>query len=619
MSDSEFKPEDINHSPLEAGQIQLNEFLNDNCPDFKDSSFLNPKYFKYDESVNVKGHKRRLMEVKDYIAKVEIDGENKSVSTIPKVAGIIKATYVIDQIFNNRTNKKTITYYEAKIIEAISGRESIMSIGYVDLADNKSFKTKVNVFSTLKNDECTEFIATFISKSNPLKIEEYTNTGRMDLVKNNWLWSNAAYYNNKIYLEDKDGNIKVSDNKQVRATKNTGRILPKYVANNKPVEEVIQNLFENIYESWDGALEPYLAICFMALSAYCPEFWRKEGFGSVAFIGETEAGKTEITTLGLGIYGFDKFFMGTTRNTLVGVEQKMNTVNCVPVIIDDISKFKMEGNNFADELKRLMSGLPREKGKTGQESGTLPPCCPFGFSTNYLPVEKPEIMNRLLYLNTDNVVFNPQKFKYFDKGIDELSCILPYILDFGFDRVNKFHTDRKNWLIEHYTGISDRMASQIAIALAGMDVFTEIAKSKLKLPLDKFHEYVNSCMQRFKTAQSPLDKLLEAFPIMIWNGNIKEGYHYKISTDEGFTKLTLHKRAICLAYNTHVVRDSSEHIDSRSIKNKNTEFYQILKFNKSQDYGGGEKHHSVVLDITNHPSTEIILENHFELKHKGLI
>ena len=613
MSNSEFNPENIKNSPLEAGQVQLNEFLNDNCPEFKDASFLNSKYIKYDDSINVKGYKRRLMEVNDYIAKVEIDFEDKSITVIPKLAGTVKATYSINQIFNNRIEQKPNTYYEAEIIEAINNRKALMSIGYEDLADNKSFKTKVNTFSTLKNDECTEFISTFISKNNSLQIEEYINAGRMNFVKTNWLWSNASYYNGKICFEDKDGNIKVSDNKYVRVSKKIRRILPKYVANNKPIEQILRELFENIYDSWNGALEPFLAICFMALSAYCPEFWKKEGFGSISFVGDTEAGKSEITILGLGMYGFDKFFMGTTRNTLVGIEQKMNTVNCVPVIIDDISKFKMSGNNFTDELKRLMNGFAREKGKSGQESGTLPPCCPFGFSTNYLPIEKPEIMNRLLYLDTENVKFSPEKFKYFAKGIEELSCILPHILDFGFDRVNQLHKVRKNWLLENYKGISDRMTSQIAIALAGIDVFTEIAKSELKIPMEKFPEYIITCMQRFENAKSPLDKLLDAFPIMIWNGNIKEGEHYKLSFDDGFTKLTFHKKAVCLAYNKYVVLDNSEHIDSRSIKDKNTEFYKILKFDKPQDYSGA-KHSSLVLDITKHPSAEAISEKHFELK-----
>lgn len=163
------------------------------------------------------------------------------------------------------------------------------------------------------------------------------------------------------------------------------------------------------------------------------------------------------------------------------------------------------------------------------------------------------------------------------------------------------------------------MASQIAIALAGWDVFTEIAKTDLKVPMDKFNEYISTCIQRFEKAKSPLDKLLEAFPIMIWNGNIREGEQYKISTNDGYTKLTFHKKATCIAYCKYVALDSSEHIDSRSIKNKCTDFYKVLKFDKPQKFGD-KNHSSIVLDITNHLSVDVILEKHYEYRrmHKSL-
>lgn len=366
MTNSEFKAENIVHSPLEAGQIQLEEFLNNNCPDFKNSSFLNPKYLKYDDSVNVKGHKKRLMQVKDYIAKVDIDFENKSISVSPKLAGTILSTYTITQIFNNRTNKPPITYHEVKIKEAITGREITMKFGYDDLANDKSFKAKINTLSSLKNDENTEFVSKYIKKNNPIHIEELNNAGREYIpevdstcpisVTINWNWGNAAYYEGNMYFEDENHNIKISDNKYIRVSRNLRRLLPQYVANPKPIEEVVKELFKNIYESWNGALEPFLAIAFMSLSAYCPEFWRKEGFGSLAFIGDTEAGKSEITILELGLYGLNKFFLGASRDTLAGIEQKMNSVNGIPVVIDDLGKHKMTGDAASEEFKRLSHG-----------------------------------------------------------------------------------------------------------------------------------------------------------------------------------------------------------------------------------------------------------------------
>lgn len=175
-------------------------------------SFLSPKYLKYDDSVNVNGHKKRLMQVRDYIAKVDIDFDNKRIMVSPKLAGTILSTYTITQIFNNRTNQNPITYHEAKIKEAITGREITMKFGYDDLANDKSFKAKINTLSSLKNDENTEFVSKYIKKNNPIPIEERINAGREDIPEPdstfitsafiNWNWGNAAYYEGKMYFED---------------------------------------------------------------------------------------------------------------------------------------------------------------------------------------------------------------------------------------------------------------------------------------------------------------------------------------------------------------------------------------------------------------------------------
>lgn len=607
-------------TPLEHGVLTVEDFLNLKALDYKDTSFISHQKIQYDESLKINGKLSRLMQVKDYIARVEIKipkandvtpEKSRFITIQPRLAATVKNPYAIFKCSNNRTKDKDCEpNYEVELEEAMSKRKFILEIDFNDISNDRLFKSKIKTLSTFSYNEIEEFIANFITKNNPKTVTEYTNCGRINIFGNmDWLWSNFAYIEGKKCNADKNGNIRIGDNNYIRVARSSRKLLPVYVPNQKPIEQVITDLFNNIFESWNGAIEPFLALSFMAMSPYCCDFWKKEGFGSVAFIGDTEAGKSEITALGLALFGYDKFFMGTTRNTLVGVEQKMNTVNCIPVIIDDISKFKLSGESFSDELKRLMTGGIRDKGLTGQESGALPPCCPFGFSSNYLPTEKPEIMNRILYLDTEHVKFNPDKFNYFNgKGVQELSCILPHILDVGFEKINQIHIATKKLLLERYVGISDRMVSQIAIALTGVEVFKMIAKCKLNVPMDKIPEYIGTCMRRFKETQSPLDKLLDVMPILIWERRIQEGLQYKLNPDN-LTILTLNKTAICHAYNRYYASDSSKHIDSRQIKNVDTETYKILKFNKTQDFNG-KKCHSIVVDISNHPSCEDILANH---------
>ena len=97
-------------------------------------------------------------------------------------------------------------------------------------------------------------------------------------------------------------------------------------------------------------------------------------------------------------------------------------------------------------------------------------------------------------------------------------------------------------------------------------------------------------------------------PILIWERRIQEGLQYKLNSDN-LTILTLHKTAICHAYNRYYENDTSKHINSRQIKNIDSETYKILKFNKTSDFNG-EKRNSLVIDISNHQSRDEILAYH---------
>ena len=244
-----------------------------------------------------------------------------------------------------------------------------------------------------------------------------------------------------------------------------------------------------------------------------------------------------------------------------------------------------------------------------QESGALPPCSPFGFSSNYLPGENGEVLNRLLYLNTDNLKFDPKKYKYFGKGVKELSCVLPYFLEIGSDKITEMHDNIKDDLLKKYPTGSNRMLSQIAIAITGLYAFQQIAGNKvLNIPYkDKLPEYINNCITRFESAKNPIEKLLDAFPALIWKHRIVENKQFEIKQFNNITTLRFHKTAICLEYNSYIAEEASERINSRKIKNEDGENYKILIFNKSEKINGVNQH-IIELDISNYPTTQLIID-----------
>lgn len=599
--------------PTDLGLDSLDEFISKTARSYKDINLLNNEVYNVDESVNLKGEHTRLMIIKDYVGIVNVNRKDKKVSVKFGLGGVPVDCAEVETIFNNRTGEPSITKYEIPIKQANSEKIKLAEFDPEKIYDNKEFRKETGCLCNLNPTEVLEFIKQETEDVNKSVIE-FSNCGRIDFYNKDWLWGNAAFINGKLVTNmDEYRNIKINEKQYIRAQKRVRRNLPIYYHNDKPISKVLTDLFDNVYSSWNGAVEPHLAINYMSVSAFYNRFWTNEGFGALGFIGETEGGKTEICNLACGIYGCDKRFFSAARSTVVGIEQVLNAYNCIPCVIDDISRYRLSGDNFIDMLKQISIGGQKDKGKNGQESGALPPCSPLVFTSNVMPAEKPEIFNRMLFLNADNLKFTPENFKYFGKAREELSCILPHILKYSPDEIKNKHERNKNKLKMQYVNGSDRMLSQIAIALTGYEVLSEIAGIALTFPHDKLDKYVMDCISRFKNYKNPLEKLLEAFPVLIWNGHITNCNQYSAERIEGKIILKFHKVAVFKAYNRYFAEDKSEEIRTSTVKPVKSELYEIIKFNQSiniNDYRG----HGVVLDITKHPYAEAILSGRYTIK-----
>lgn len=594
----------------ELGLEPLNTYLNRICLPYRDIDLLNLKTYSVDDSVNLNGPRTRLVDIKDYTGKVIINKQDKEISVIPMLGGIGEETFINEIYYNNRTNIEPSTTYEIVINRANAKKNILAKFDSNKMYDIKEFKKETGCFCSFSEKEALEFLKQKSEEADK-KIIEYVNTGKINFDKMDWLWSNAVYKDGQLYIDIDDfGRIKMDEHNYIRAMKKDRKPLPKYYINNKNISKVITDLFDNILQSWNGAIEPFLAIGFMSISPFYNYFWRHEGFGAIGFIGTTEGGKTEICNLASGIFGCDKTFFSTARATNVGIEQMLNSYNCIPRIIDDISRYNLTGDRFIDMLKQISNGGQRDKGLDGQRSGALPPCSPLVFTSNNIPAEKPEILNRMLYLSSDNLKFNPDVFNYFGCADKELSCILPYILKYTGEDIRIRHQHYKRWIKDTYGDSSDRMISQLAIAITGLNIFEEIAGNKLNIPWNMLQAYIQDCSTRFRQFKNLTEKLLEAFPTMIWNGNITRENHYKVSQDDNKIILTFSKVAVCNAYNKHFIEDKSQAICSRNLKPEKSDLYEILAFNKSVNINQGH-YHGIKLDITKHPYAEAIYRGRY--------
>ena len=205
-------------TPLEHGIMSLADFLEIKALDYKDTSFINTQKIKYDENVYIEGDLNRIMQIKDYIARVEIKipkedettpEKSRLITVRPKLAATVKNPYAIYKFSNNRTTDKDCEpNYEVELEEAMSNRNFILKIDFNDISNDRLFKSKIKTLSAFSYYEIEEFIANFITKNNPKTVTEYTNCGRINIFGNmDWIWSNAAYVGGKLCNADENGNI----------------------------------------------------------------------------------------------------------------------------------------------------------------------------------------------------------------------------------------------------------------------------------------------------------------------------------------------------------------------------------------------------------------------------
>lgn len=599
-------------NPLELDLQPLEEFLNENCLPYRDINFLVPQVLKVDDDVNLKGAWTRLIPIRDYYASVDIKKKGRQVFVYCKIGGSSESCAEVTTDFNNRTDELGETKYEIAIKRANSNKIKVASFSLNEIYDVKEFRKGTGCLCNLDSNEILDFIKQE-SQNAQKHINECVNSGKIYFHKNDWLWEDAAFIDNKLYTEtDEYGNIKIGNGEYIRAKKRARRKTPKYYHNPKPIREVITSLCDNINLAWNEAIEPFLALGFSLIAPFYDAFWTYEGMGAIGFIGETECGKSEISNLIAGVFGANKTFFSASRTTVVGLEQTLNAYNCIPQFIDDISRYKLQGDNFIDILKQVANGIQNNKGKTGQDSGALPPCCSFGFSSNTMPSEKPEISNRMLYISSENFKFNPDVYNYFGCADKELSCILPYILKYKSEEIREKHQHYKKWLKEQFGKDSDRLLSQLAIAITGLNILSEIAGCELNIPYKKLGQYVSDCLSRFKSFKNPLEKILEAFPTLIWEGRITANNQYKVTREDNRIILSFHKTSICKAYNRYYVDDKSQEINSSQLKETTSDLYEIIKFNKPVNINDN-RGHGIRLDITNHHYAEAIYTGRYRM------
>ena len=71
-SNSTVNYDNIVNSPLENGMLTVEEFVNDKAKPYAETSFINCQRIPYGDNLRIEGQLNRLMQIGDYIARVDI-------------------------------------------------------------------------------------------------------------------------------------------------------------------------------------------------------------------------------------------------------------------------------------------------------------------------------------------------------------------------------------------------------------------------------------------------------------------------------------------------------------------------------------------------------------------
>ena len=144
--------------PTDLGLMSLDEYIQENCLPYKDTSLLNNKVYSVDDSVNLKGEHTRLMQVKDYTGIVSIKPKDRKISIECGLSGIPLDCSEVETIPNNRTGEPAVTKLEIPIKRANSNKIKLATFDSEKIYDIKEFRKETGCLCRFNITEILEFI-----------------------------------------------------------------------------------------------------------------------------------------------------------------------------------------------------------------------------------------------------------------------------------------------------------------------------------------------------------------------------------------------------------------------------------------------------------------------------
>lgn len=481
---------------------------------------------------------------------------------------ILNGIFDVVQKLKNYPNNRTENYGEAVVkVQVRTDKGTLTSPFELDAkakSSAKDFKACLNKASNYLifkgNDKTLDTIRILLNKKCQDTIYCLSNAGKICFDEfEGRLYKNAYTDVNKTIFADENGVIVLPNGKKVILKNNYGNQLPiltREIYDGFMPFEVIQHLLYNTETAFKGQIQALLALGLGLMGAYADKLWQENiGFPVGFLYGPSKQGKSTLTSIISYIYGFDKNFIAMGNSTTRAIDRKANLYNNCILPFDDISASALLREYYENLIVEINENKLREKLKSGSDFNLLPVCSPIIFSSNYFPVQKEKMLNRMLPLEFLRNGYDPAHMSMYYKNPRFLSATLPEILSqYSWEKVHQMIEEQNNWLAHSAGVMPSRESYCVAVAYVGLLILIEYGSVQLEDVESRVLEYFDWYLQQFKELEEPIDALLNHFPELMDEGIFKVEEEVTLKESDNQVLLILRTQQCLDKFNAYIGR-----------------------------------------------------------------
>ncbi len=514
------------------------------------------------DDVDKKSINHDLVEYKNSTFEFKITGKGEKSFVINRVLnGVVEKTIKIKSYANNKTEKHGAATIELQARTDKGTLTSPFSLGakakyrFDNFAESLSQTSNyliadgddktVKLFRELLNKRCTDTI-TLLSNAGSIEFENLA--GR--IYKN-------AYTDgiNTIWADENDV-IVLSNGQKVMLDNSLGNNLPKLYQEEIDVSVCVSKLLSSMDKAFNGAIGPFLALGLGVMGVFTEKLWNSTcGFPTGFLYGKSKQGKGTIQNLINYIYGFDKTFLAMGNSTYRSINRKCNAYNSCMIHLHDMTSKAIRTEGFENNIVQSYENVVREKMQDGNRFNNLAQCSAMFVSSNYLPVQKEKMLNRILPIYFEPNMYNPKEMTEYYNEPRYLSKILPELLKYNFDDILKMINESSTYFAQKLDVEESRESHNVAIAYTGLKLLEQIGNYSIPDIENKVIEYFEWYLSQFKELEEPVDAFLNHLHVLIEEQIIRFEEHIWLQKDKGgCSTLTIRTQNCLDKFNSYIGR-----------------------------------------------------------------